>query len=75
MAATSCAQEKKESQEQPIKEGRLLNREYLMAVLDTIYSNEQDPIQTGDDMMEKHGVDSEEAQKYQKIYKLNHIIN
>ena len=35
-----------------------------MAVLDTINSNEQKPIRQRDNMMEKHRVDSEEAQKY-----------
>lgn len=46
-----------------------------MAVLDTINSNEQKPIRQRDNMMEKHRVDSEEAQKYQEIYKQNHAIN
>lgn len=75
LAVTSCAHEKKESQELPITESRLLNREYLTAVLDTINSNEQEPIRTRDALMEKYGVDSGEAQEYQEIYTRNHIIN
>ena len=75
LAAISCTYEKKESQEQPIKESKSLNREYLMAVLDTINSNEQEPIRQRDNMMEKHGVDSKEAQEYQEIYKRNHAVN
>lgn len=49
--------------------------EYLIAVLDTIDRDEQVPIRLRDELMEKYGVESEEALVQQKIYKKNHIIN
>jgi hypothetical protein len=75
LASTSCGQQKKKSQEQqPEKEG-LLNREHLIAVLDTAYRAEQEPICLRDAMIEKYGVDSEQANKYQKKYERNHTVN
>lgn len=71
----SCGQEKKNSIEQAPEIEPLLNKEYLIAVLDTIYRAEQEPIRMRDAMMEKYGVESEQAQKYQEIYKKNHITN
>jgi len=53
----------------------VLTKEYLVAFLDTIWHAEQDPIRLRDAMMKKYGVDSEQAQKYQKIYKQNHVVN
>lgn len=47
----------------------------LAAVLDTIWNMEQDPISMRDDMLDKHGADSEEYKKYQAIYEANHKIN
>jgi len=74
LTTTSCAQEKKVSKEQPQHE-RMLNKEHLIAVLDTVYKAEQEPIRMRDAMMDKYGVDSEQANKYQEIYKRNHIDN
>lgn len=74
LTTTSCAQEKKVSKEHPQRE-RMLNKEYLIAVLDTVYKAEQEPIRMRDAMMDKYGVDSEQANKYQEIYKRNHIDN
>lgn len=47
----------------------------LIAILDTVYQQEQVPIRTRDELMEKFGTESKEAQVYQKIYKENHAIN
>jgi hypothetical protein len=68
LATSSCTQEKKRIQEPAVNEEKLLNNECLIAVLDTIYSNEQEPMQMRDEIMEKRGIDSEEAHEYQKIY-------
>ena len=47
----------------------------LIAILDTVYHNEQDPIRARDQMMDKFGAESDSAQVYQKIYKGNHVLN
>jgi hypothetical protein len=75
LATSSCAQEKKTSKEQQPEKERLLNKEYLIAVLDTVYRAEQEPIRSRDAMMEKYGVESKQAQEYQEIYERNHIVN
>jgi len=73
--AGSCAEEKKTNIEQITAKEKLLDKEYLIAVLDTIWRTEQEPLQARDEMMNKHGIESEQAKKYQKIYKKNHVIN
>lgn len=75
LATTSCAQEKKTSQEQQPEKEFLLDSEHLIAILDTVYRAEQEPIRLRDAMMEKYGVDSEQANKYQEIYERNHPVN
>jgi len=75
LATTSCAQEKKTSQEQQPEKEILLNSELLIAVLDTVYRAEQEPIRLRDAMMEQYGVDSKQANKYQEIYERNHPVN
>ena len=52
-----------------------LSPEELVAVLDSVYRTEQTPIRMRNEMMDKYGVESEEAQKYQRIYEENHAIN
>lgn len=47
----------------------------FIAVLDTIWQTEQTPIRTRDSLMRIYGADSEQYQKYQKIYVKNHAIN
>jgi hypothetical protein len=49
--------------------------ENLIAILDTIWRAEQLPIQMRDSMMRIHGVDSKEAEVYQKEYRKNHSVN
>ncbi len=48
----------------------LFNSEHLIAVLDTVYRDEQEPIRLRDAMMEQYGVDSKQANKYQQIYNI-----
>ena len=52
-----------------------MNATYLKAVLDTIFTMEQGPLRMRDSLMKKYGVESEEAQKMQALYKKNHAIN
>jgi hypothetical protein len=47
----------------------------VQAILDTVWDMEQTPLRMRDAAMKRHGVDSEEFKKYQRIYKKNHIIN
>lgn len=47
----------------------------LVAVLDTIWRAEQEPIALRDSFINTYGVDSKEAQKQQEIYERNHIVN
>jgi len=49
--------------------------ENIMAILDTVYQMEQTPIRQRDEMMDKFGAESDEAQEFQKIYKANHAVN
>ena len=51
------------------------NEQLIIAMLDTIWTTEQQPITLRDSMIELHGVDSKEAEKYQLIYEKNHLIN
>lgn len=47
----------------------------LMAVLDTIWRTEQEPITLRDSLMRIYGAESKEVQKQQEIYEKNHIPN
>lgn len=47
----------------------------LVAMLDTVYQDEQTPIRARDALMRKYGAESEEAQAQQKIVKKNHAVN
>ena len=53
----------------------MLNEENLIAILNTIYKAEQEPIRSRDAMMEKYGVESKQANEYQEIYERNHLVN
>jgi len=75
LIALSCAKEKKKNLKQTPNKDQILNKEYLIAFLDTIWHEEQEPIRTRDSMIKKYGVHSEQANKYQKIYKQNHLVN
>ncbi|WP_411894597.1 DUF6624 domain-containing protein [Winogradskyella sp. A2] len=47
----------------------------LIAVLDTIWIKEQQPIRLRDSFMKKYGAESELVLEQQKIYEQNHIAN
>jgi hypothetical protein len=72
VAVTSCSQQKKQKQEVQTTDVSEID---LVAVLDTIWTTEQEPIRKRDAMLDAHGIDSKEFEKYQGIYKKNHIIN
>ena len=52
-----------------------IDQEYLMAMLDTIWITEQEPIRLRDSLGKVHGYESEEFQKQNEIYHKNHDIN
>lgn len=49
--------------------------ENLIAVLDTIWEKEQTPIRLRDSLINIYGVESKEAEVYQKEYRKNHTLN
>lgn len=63
---------KKDTKEKQVIEDDGAN---LVAILDTIFRMEQDPISLRDSYIDKYGVDSKEAKEQQKIYEQNHIVN
>lgn len=52
-----------------------IDTEELVAMLDTIWRTEQEPIRIGDSLGKVHGYESEEFQKQNEIYHRNHDIN
>lgn len=75
LVLTCCAEEKKALKEQqPRKEG-LVDMQNLIAVLDTIWQKEQTPLRLRDSLMNIHGVESKEADVYQKKFRENHALN
>jgi len=71
---TSCSQGQKSKKTQQTKD-QYADDQYLIQVLDTIWTAEQVPIRKRDSLMEVYGVESKEAEVYQKIYRKNHTIN
>ena len=49
--------------------------ENMVAVLDTIFRSEQEPITIRDSLIKVYGAESAEAEVYQKIYRENHAFN
>jgi len=72
ISSCSQGQEKKEAQN---TKDPFTNGQYLINVLDTIWTAEQVPIAKRDSLMDIYGVESKEADVYQKIYRKNHAIN
>lgn len=66
---------KKVNKEQQVAKENLLEKNNLIAILDTIWQTEQTPLRLRDSLMDIYGVESKEAMKQQAIYKKNHIIN
>ncbi|MCB0279256.1 MAG: hypothetical protein KDD94_07130, partial [Calditrichaeota bacterium] len=47
----------------------------LLALLDTIYQSEQEPIRLRDAYINAYGAESEQAKEQQLIYEKNHAVN
>lgn len=71
LLAMACSNRKKPNKTQT----SIQNTEDLIAVLDTIWRTEQEPITLRDSLIEKYGVESKEVQEQQEIYERNHAIN
>ena len=71
----SCAREKNKLKTQQTEKENLLDGKNLVALLDTIWRTEQEPIQLRDSLGRAHGYESEEFQKQNEIYHRNHDIN
>ena len=71
LLAMACSNRKKPNETQT----SIQNTEDLIAVLDTIWRTEQEPITLRDSLIEKYGVESKEVQGQQEIYERNHAIN
>ena len=71
LLAMTCSNRKKPNKTQT----SIQNTEDLIAVLDTIWRTEQEPITLRDSLIEKYGVESKEVQGQQEIYERNHAIN
>tara|TARA_B100001105_G_C22360786_1_gene430222 strand:+ start:98 stop:778 length:681 start_codon:yes stop_codon:yes gene_type:complete len=71
LLAMACSNRKKPNKTQT----SIQNTEDLIAVLDTIWRTEQEPITLRDSLIEKYGVESKEVQGQQEIYEKNHAIN
>ena len=70
----SCAQEGENNE--PHTEGEsLLIKKNLIALLDTIWRTEQEPIRLRDSLGKVHGYESVEFQKQNEVYHKNHDIN
>ncbi|MHA7059595.1 DUF6624 domain-containing protein [Aquimarina sp. M1] len=73
LALTSCGQEKNK-EKKSVKENEF-DKEYLIAILDTIWKTEQYPIRLRDSIGDIYGYESKELQKQQEIVHRNHTIN
>lgn len=71
----SCAREKNNLKTQQTEKENLVDGKNLVALLDTIWRTEQEPIQLRDSLGRVHGYESEEFQKQNEIYHRNHDIN
>lgn len=71
LVSLSCSNGKKSVE----KSEPTQTNEQLIAMLDSIWIAEQEPISMRDSMIELHGADSKEAEKYQLIYEKNHVVN
>ena len=71
LLAMTCSNRKKANKTQT----SIQNTEDLIAVLDTIWRTEQEPMTLRDSLIEKYGVESKEVQGQQEIYERNHAIN
>lgn len=54
---------------------KIKSQQNLIAVLDSIWDREQNPIRSRDSLIKIYGIESELVKQQQVIYKRNHIIN
>jgi hypothetical protein len=71
----SCSRIKGKTEQEQRVQDSIIASQHLMAVLDTIWETEQEPITKRDETLDKYGADSKEFEKYQAIYEANHVIN
>ena len=71
LLSMACSNKKK-ANEVSTSEQKPVN---LIAMLDTIWRTEQEPIRLRDSLMNTYGAESKEFQEQQEIYKKNHDIN
>jgi len=71
----SCSKIKSNTDQAQMAQDSIVAAQQLVAVLDTIWQTEQEPITKRDEMLDKYGADSQEYEKYQAIYKANHAVN
>lgn len=71
----SCAQEKGDKDNKRLKTEKSLNKETLVAMLDSIWWAEQIPIRVRDSLGRVYGYESEEFQRQDEIYHKAHDIN
>lgn len=71
LLAMACSNKNKQK-ENPVS---IQVTENLVAVLDTIWITEQQPITLRDSLIKIHGVESKEVKDQQEIYEKNHIVN
>ena len=71
----SCTQKESGKDEKQLKTDKSLDKETLVAMLDTIWWAEQIPIRVRDSLGRVYGYESEEFQKQDEIYHKAHDIN
>lgn len=71
----SCSRVKGKTEQDQKVQDSIMASQNLVAVLDTIWETEQEPITKRDEMLDKFGAESKEYEKYQAIYETNHTIN
>jgi len=71
LVSISCTNSSKTSTDKKL----IKSDEQLVAMLDSIWILEQEPITLRDSMIEIYGANSNEAKKYQLIYEKNHAKN
>jgi hypothetical protein len=71
----SCNQRKRVNHDAQLEKESEIDKEYLTAMLDTIWTTEQVPIRLRDSLGKVHGYESVEFQKQNEIYHSNHDIN
>lgn len=74
IASCNQAKNKNHNATKPDKTSEI-DKEHLVAMLDTIWTTEQEPIRLRDSLGKVHGFESEEFQKQNERYHRNHDLN